>query len=515
MSDFLSNEIIAVEHTPSLSDHFGVKLIMKLDMHRSKVFTKKDYSFWKLNNQILNDDEFLPSFSNLWRHLLEFESNYNDVADWWDIFVKPQIKEFCIGFSSYRKNKRSQTKQMLLSLLKTMMKESDWEEVIRIRSELNTMLVEDLTGYKVRSKFQDGPESERSSLFHAAREQKNHKSVSNGLRVGNSIVKSKSDIEKEVLSFFYALLNGHHGTDLVDNGLPFVPDWTKIDDLLLGVGRISDTEGSHLVANIHKDEMELILKECASMKSPGLDGLTYEFYKGVWGVIGVKFVEILQVQLDRFKLVESDTMGAIKLIPKVEGIPRVDELRPITLLNTDYKLLTKWMVFRLKPLMGKVIKSGQLCNAGDKNILFGVQNILSSIEYVKKKKIGAAIVSLDFFKAYDRLFLPFLLKVLTKMNFNATFCSWVKMLHHGAKTKFILGFLTREIEVNFSVRQGDPLAMLLYVIFVEPFLLLLERKLEGLVFSGLPHNALQSQNQVQVLKQVSEAFCDDVSLIVT
>ena len=107
----------------------------------------------------------------------------------------------------------------------------------------------------------------------------------------------------------------------MDNGLPFVPDWTKIDDLLLGVGRISDTEGSHLVANIHKDEMELILKECASMKSPGLDGLTYEFYKGVWGVIGVKFVEILQVQLDRFKLVESDTMGAIKLIPKVKGIP--------------------------------------------------------------------------------------------------------------------------------------------------------------------------------------------------
>ena len=57
--------------------------------------------------------------------------------------------------------------------------------------------------------------------------------------------------------------------------------------------------------------------------------------------------------------------------------------------------------------MGKIIKSSQLCNAGNKNILFGVQNVLSSIEYIKKKKIGAGLVSLDFFKAYDRLFLPF------------------------------------------------------------------------------------------------------------
>ena len=57
--------------------------------------------------------------------------------------------------------------------------------------------------------------------------------------------------------------------------------------------------------------------------------------------------------------------------------------------------------------------------------------------------------------------------------------------------------------------------MLLYVIYVEPFLLLLERKLKGLVFSGQPQNALQSQSQLQVMKQVSEAFCDDVNLLVT
>ena len=117
-----------------------------------------------------------------------------------------------------------------------------------------------------------------------------------------------------------------------------------------------------------KEEIDEIVRECPNMKSPGLDGLTYEFYRTVWDIIGSCFVEVLQVQLDRLNLIESDKMGATKLASKVDGVPGVDELRPITLLNCDYKLLTKWIVKRLKPLMKKIIKSGQLCTAGNKNI---------------------------------------------------------------------------------------------------------------------------------------------------
>ena len=173
-----------------------------------------------------------------------------------------------------------------------------------------------------------------------------------------------------------------------------------------------------------------------------MDGLSYEFYRAVWDVIGGHFVKVLQVQLNRLRLIESDKQGATKLASKVDGIPVVDELRPITLLNVDYKLLSKWIAKRMKPLMGKIIKSGQLCSAGDKNILFGVQNILSSLGYIKKKNLGAALVSLDYFKAYDRVYLPYLLKVLERMNFGATFCAWIQMLHSGARTRFILDFLT-------------------------------------------------------------------------
>ena len=93
----------------------------------------------------------------------------------------------------------------------------------------------------------------------------------------------------------------------------------------------------------------------------------------------------------------------------------------------------------------------------------------------------------------------FLLVVMKKMNFSTKFCNWVKMLHAGAKTRFILQSLTRLVSLSFSIRQGDPLAMILYIIYIEPLLLYLERKLVG----------LRIGNRVQCL----EPYCDDVNVL--
>ena len=89
-------------------------------------------------------------------------------------------------------------------------------------------------------------------------------------------------------------------------------------------------------------------------------------------------------------------------------------------------------------------------------------------------------MSVDFFKAYDRVHVEYLLKVMEKMNFQPTFITWIKILHTGAKTVFLLKNLTDPIEVNFSIRQGDSLAMILYIKYKEPLLLYLEKTLMGI-----------------------------------
>ena len=229
------------------------------------------------------------------------------------------------------------------------------------------------------------------------------------------------------------------------------------------------------------------------------ESLSYEFYKATLHIIEKDLLDVLQCQLDRGRIIDSNVEGVTRLCPKLEGVPAMDELRPITLLNSDYKTLSKWLLLRVKPKLPLIIKSGQLCTVGRKNILFGVSNILSSIFQVQQEKKQACLISLDFFKAYDRMLLDFLVEVMQRMNFGKVFISWIIMLHKGAKTRFLLSFLTRAIQVRFSIRQGDPLAMILYIIYVEPLLIALEKSLSGLKLTSV--------------QQTLEAYCDDINII--
>ena len=129
-------------------------------------------------------------------------------------------------------------------------------------------------------------------------------------------------------------------------------------------------------------------------------------------IIGEKLVKLYQCILDKFRLTDTMEGGITRLLSKVLGVPAVDELRPITLLNCDYKILTKYFTRRLVPVLPEVILSGQLAGIPGGNILFGITNLLSSVEYVALKKFGAAIINYDMFKAYDRVMVRFLCQVM-------------------------------------------------------------------------------------------------------
>ena len=85
------------------------------------------------------------------------------------------------------------------------------------------------------------------------------------------------------------------------------------------------------------------------------------------------------------------------------------------------------------------------------------------------------------------------------MGFGEKFIAWVAMCHHDITTRFILSNLTDIAKLKFSLRQGDPWAMLLYVLYIEPLLLRLAKELHGL--------------KMAALNQVDEDFCDDINVV--
>ena len=109
VSSFIQQEVVDASHIASLSDHCGVKLRIALNIALVSCYSRTA-SYWKLNTAILKEDEFLSAFKIFWDEILKCSSSYADIADWWDLYAKPNIKSFCISYSSRRKILRSQKK---------------------------------------------------------------------------------------------------------------------------------------------------------------------------------------------------------------------------------------------------------------------------------------------------------------------------------------------------------------------------------------------------------------------
>ena len=102
------HRINLVEHVASLSDHCGVLMEVSLpDIGNTNVKKIFNETYWKLNASILKDDDFHHNFTDVWSQLQTKKVLYNDIADWWDMEAKPNIRELCIQFSKQRKLRRS------------------------------------------------------------------------------------------------------------------------------------------------------------------------------------------------------------------------------------------------------------------------------------------------------------------------------------------------------------------------------------------------------------------------
>ena len=114
-------------------------------------------------------------------------------------------------------------------------------------------------------------------------------------------------------------------------------------------------------------------------------------------------LDVINAQLKTMKLAPSNKIGATRLLSKVppNQVPLVEELRPITLLPTDYKIMSKVVAKRMIKILPSVIKSPQSCSVPGTNICVSASKLLSLVEAVSKDNGTAAILSLDWFKSYD------------------------------------------------------------------------------------------------------------------
>ena len=151
-------------------------------------------------------------------------------------------------------------------------------------------------------------------------------------------------------------------------------------------------------------------------KSPGSDGLPIEFYKFFWGEIGSTFCSIIKHRFgEDHQLSPSQKNSIIRLISKTgKNETDLKNYRPISLLNTDYKIISKCLANRLKQVLPHIIHDDQTFGIKGRSIQDNLIFLNSLLEYIEQKNIPAVFFNVDQEKAFDRVSHTFLFQVIDK-----------------------------------------------------------------------------------------------------
>ena len=143
------------------------------------------------------------------------------------------------------------------------------------------------------------------------------------------------------------------------------------------------------------------------------------------------FWEMLQEVLYTNKLSQSSQKGIISLLPKKGKDPRViKNLRPLTLLNTDYKILAKILASRLNPVLPDIIGDQQTGFMAGRQISSNLRQTIDVISHVYQAGKRAVVVSIDFEKCFDKIKHASIKGAMEYFNFGPKFTAWVQILYN-------------------------------------------------------------------------------------
>jgi hypothetical protein len=252
----------------------------------------------------------------------------------------------------------------------------------------------------------------------------------------------------------------------------------------LSSSQAQTAEGPNGDGSITEECLQVALSACQNGRAPGRDGLPYEVYKLLWPVIGECLVDALGDIFEHGAGRPEWSEGIICLVYKGKGLPRdrLSSYRPITLLNTDIRLVGRVISDRLQEPLDFLIDPAQTAFIkgrwiGD-NVLSrqALQEYLDASANTEDPQSGC-LIFLDITKAYDRVDRGWLMRVAREMRFGGGMITWMERLMEGTTSRVAInGFLTPPLRVDNGLPQGGPAAPLFWVMQMEPFTAALRAK---------------------------------------
>jgi hypothetical protein len=176
----------------------------------------------------------------------------------------------------------------------------------------------------------------------------------------------------------------------------------------------------------------------------------------------------------------------IALIPKVNGPATFGDFRPIALCNLCYKIITKILATRIRPILSRTLSDEQFGFLRGRQITDAIGTTQECIHSIKVKKLQAMILKIDLKKAYDCISWDYIRLVLLQCGFGLPTTNWIMgcitsatyaVLINGEPTDFFNG--------GRGIRQGCPMSPLIFILIMEGLSLALKKKQEEGLLTGI------------------------------
>jgi retron-type reverse transcriptase len=195
------------------------------------------------------------------------------------------------------------------------------------------------------------------------------------------------------------------------------------------------------------------------------------------------------------------------LIPKVPNPENLGDYRPISLLKSCLKLLTKLLADRLQKVILEIIHENQYAFIESRTIQDRLAWSFEFLHQCHQSKREIIILKLDFAKAFDMIEHDVILSMLKHCGFDDRFLRWIEsILTSGTSSVLLNGVPGKTFHCRRGLRQGDPLSPLLYVATED---LLLQKIINRACQINLLHHPIPSVNGDFPIIQ----YADDTLLI--
>ena len=494
--------------TATTPDHKAIKLSLKL----SQVI--RGPGLWKFNNSLLKDKNYLTLITESYPIISEKYANIVDKRLRWEL-IKMEIRSITISFAARKAKEFRKQESYLQKRLDVIDKsisnscdnqniEDKLKEFDKLKNEFNRLYEIKGKGAIFRSKARwvEYGEKPTKYFFNMEKKSYNKKVISELKRSDGKTVVNEQEIMTAIQTFYENL----YSSDIDHRSNNVFYDFGRN----LQFAKLSDEEMLDLDGEITLEECETILNTFQNGKSPGDDGYTAEFYKQFFSLLGQDLVNSFNAAFDIGEMSVSQRRGVITLLPKEDSnLSLLSNWRPITLLNTDYKIASKVIAKRIERVLPSIIHPDQTGFMKGRYIGQNIRLINDIIQQTELQKIPGILLFLDFQKAFDTLEWSFIQHTLNLFNFGNSIKKWISAFYTNSESSVLNnGFCTNYFKLSRGVRQRCPLSPCLFILAAEVLATRIrqDKTIRGITIFG-------TESKISQFADDTSAFCDNVSSV--